>query len=110
MANGGAPVLDYKVSSQQASGTYSIIASGVISTQYTATVLVAGNSYKFVVEARNSFGYSVVSSAVTILCATIPSTPVAPISTVSGPNVIINWTAPSSNGLPITSYKIYIQA
>lgn len=106
VSNGGAPVLDYRVSSDQATGSYTVIASGVATSQYTATVLVAGNSYSFKVEARNSFGYSALSSAVTILCATIPSTPVAPTVSVSGSNVVITWTAPSSNGLAITSYNL----
>jgi hypothetical protein len=99
-------VLDYRVSSDQAISSYIVIVSGVVTSQYTATGLVAGNRYSFKVEARNSFGYSALSSAVTILCATTPSTPVAPASSVSGPNVVITWTAPNSNGQAITFYNI----
>ena len=39
----------------------------------------------------------------------MPSAPVAPTTSISGLNVKISWTAPSSNGSPITGYLIYIQ-
>jgi len=43
------------------------------------------------------------------LCATKPSTPIAPTTSVSTSFVTITWTAPLGNGLPITAYSIYLR-
>jgi trimeric autotransporter adhesin len=96
--NGGTPVLDYRVSSDQSSGAYVILAMMVHEKSYTATGLTAGNTYKFKVEARNSYGYSSYSEIATILCATNPSMPLTPTTTVVNDEVIVDWTAPSDQG------------
>lgn len=41
-ANGGAPVLDYRISYHQASNAYAELESGITATSYTATGLTAG--------------------------------------------------------------------
>lgn len=71
--------------------------------------MVAGLTYNFKVESLNAFGYSVLSQPVSILCATIPSQPTAPVTSVSTSFVTITWATPVTNGLPITSYSIYIR-
>jgi hypothetical protein len=86
-SNGGAVVIDFRVNFDQALSTYMIRASGVTSTQYTATGLTPGLTYKFTVEARNSYGYSAVSEEKSILCATLPSVPSAPASANTLSNV-----------------------
>jgi hypothetical protein len=59
MDNGGAPVIDYRVSYDQSTGVYVVLASGLISKSYTTNVtLTPGASYNFKVESRNSVGYS----------------------------------------------------
>lgn len=59
-ANGGSLVLDYQVSYKLASDTnYSLLASGILSTSYTAVSLMSGLAYNFRVRARNAFGLSV---------------------------------------------------
>jgi hypothetical protein len=45
--NGGAPVIDYAITSDQGTGTFIVIAQGVTSTSYTATGLTAGKTYTF---------------------------------------------------------------
>ncbi len=60
-ADGGAPVIDYRISSDQSVNTYVVLASNVIPNQYTASGLTFGNTYKLRVEARNTFGYSAYS-------------------------------------------------
>lgn len=79
------------------------------SAEYTVSSLVAGLTYKFKVEARNSYGYSVYSESVAILCATSPEQPDTPLSEVQDSDVLIQWTAPLENGTPITGYKIYFR-
>ncbi len=76
---------------------------------YTATGLTAGLIYQFKLEALNGFGYSDFSSSISILCATVPDSPVAPRTSVVENNVIFDWDAPNSNGTPLTGYKIYIR-
>jgi hypothetical protein len=80
-----------------------------------ATVMIGpGKMYKFVVEARNVVGYSVVSSVQSILASTIPNKPLPPTTspTAAEINLIIDWNpladAISEIGSPITSYTIEI--
>jgi hypothetical protein len=70
-------VLDYRISWDLGGGTYEYLQSGVTSTSYTTTVTLSpGVTYKFKVEARNSFGFSIQpSNEVTIIAATIPNAP-----------------------------------
>jgi hypothetical protein len=70
---------------------------------------VVGVTYSFKVEAHNSEGYSAYSSTVSILAAEVPETPSIPSTTVVESDVIIAWTAPDSNGSPISSYIIEIR-
>jgi hypothetical protein len=45
--NGGASVLDYTISYDQGTNSYMTLASGVVGTSYTATLLTAGLTFKF---------------------------------------------------------------
>jgi len=42
-------------------------------------------------------------------CATVPSIPTAPTSTVVNSNVIFHWSSPSANGTPILGYRVYFR-
>ena len=106
--NGGTPVLDYRVSKDVA-GTYVVVQSGIMIEQYTVTGLTAGVTYKFKVQARNTEGSSAYSAEVEILAAQAPSAPLTPTTTISGSNVIVNWSAPTNNGSPILGYLILIR-
>jgi hypothetical protein len=68
-ANGGTDVLDYRVTYDQSNDDYLVLVSELNALTYTAIGLTAGNTYKFKVEARNSYGYSAYSDIVAILCA-----------------------------------------
>lgn len=68
IANGGTPVIDYRLWYDQGTGNYVALASGITNLFYLATTLTMGQTYKFKVESRNSYGYSVApSNEVTIL-------------------------------------------
>lgn len=108
-ANGGTPVIDYRINFDDGTDVFSIDVAGITSTSYTKTGLTAGITYKFKVEARNAYGYSDYSAAVAILAAQEPATPSAPTTTIFGSYVRISWTAPNSNGSPITKYLIQIK-
>ena len=60
------------------------------------------------VEGRNVNGYSVQSDDFSILHAVAPEVPNTPTTSNSGINVVIDWSAPTSNGSTITSYTILI--
>lgn len=59
--NGGAEVIDYRVSFDQSTGTWTDLDSGILQNLYTATGLTSGKYYNFRVEARNIQGYSLYS-------------------------------------------------
>jgi hypothetical protein len=103
----GSPILDYRIYSDQSTGVWTVLGTTTFRT-YTATSLTSNKSYNFKVEARNVYGYSAVSSVVTILSASIPSIITQPTTSVNVNNVVITWTAPYNGGSPITSYNIAI--
>lgn len=73
LSSGGSPIIDYRVSWDSATGagaSFTVLATAVLTKSYTTTsTLTAGAIYTFKVEARNSVGYSVLSSALAILAA-----------------------------------------
>lgn len=104
--NGGSPVIDYRIIYSNGVTTVSI--ANVLASPYTALALSTGNNYMFTVEARNAFGYSLVSNSLYLYCAYVPSIVAVGATSISGSNFIVTWTAPSNNGAVITSYKIEI--
>ena len=70
-------MIDYRVSWDQGTGDYTVIASGITSTSYTTIeTLTANTYYKFKVESRNAFGFSPsLSNDVVIRTASLPTTP-----------------------------------
>ena len=103
--------MDYRVSYDQGQGTntFVVLASGITEEAYIATGLTSGVTYIFKVQARNIKGFSAYSSEISILAAQTPDKPDAPVTSVSGSNVIIDWAAPADNGSPIVSYNILIR-
>ena len=77
--NGGSPVIDYRVSWDQGSGTYVLLATNIPGFSYTSAVtLTAHTFYSFKVESRNAVGYSTSFSPVArILNAKVPTPPLA---------------------------------
>ena len=83
------------------SGSYTEIASDVISTSYTQPGLTEGTSYQFRVRARNSIGLSSYSPAFTILAAISPDEPTSFVrneSLTTKTQVAFSWSAPSEDG------------
>jgi hypothetical protein len=75
----------------------------------TITGLTSGVTYTFKVSATNGVGTgppSAPSSPITISTPTAPGAPTAVSATPGNASASINWTAPSANGSPITSYTI----
>ena len=105
---GGDVIIDYRISIAEQGQTFSVLASGVTESTYTATGLNFGTTYEFKVESRNSYGYSAFSSTETLLCAFIADPPTTVTTVNADEKVTITWNDPIANGSPITAYKIYI--
>jgi len=70
LSDGGTAVLDYRITYDQSIGTYITLVEVLTQTQYTTAVaLISGRTYKFRIEARNSVGYSPLSTEIAILAA-----------------------------------------
>jgi hypothetical protein len=56
---GGSAVIDYRISWDQGTATYVVLASGITTASYTTTATLTANTYySFKVESRNGFGFS----------------------------------------------------
>lgn len=76
-----------------------------------ATGLTAGVIYEFKVEARNQYDHSAYSEVLTLLCAFIPEIPTDVLTSIDSPyssTMKVEWTLPTDNGSPITSYRVFI--
>lgn len=62
VGEGGTPVIDYRVWYDQAANNWKVLQSNIVATSLTVTTLTMGTEYKFKVESRNAFGYSVLFS------------------------------------------------
>lgn len=111
---GGTPVIDYTVM-VKTTGDYQEHQIGVVGTSATMDGFILGTTYTFKVKSRNQFDFSTgYTNEVSILAAKSPEQPQPPTTSVDATtdlmsNVIINWTAPTDNGSPITGYKLYIR-
>jgi hypothetical protein len=72
---GGDVIEDYRVNIRIQGETYSVLASGLTTTTYTAIDLTPGVIYEFALEARNSYGYSILSDDLALLNAFKPYPP-----------------------------------
>ncbi len=60
-------------------------------------------------QSHNAIGLSAISSEIAIIAATLPTTPVAPTTVISGTNVLISWIMQDTGGSVITSYTVKIR-
>jgi hypothetical protein len=79
---GGDIIIDYRVNIAVQGQSFTVIASGLLNPEYTATGLTSGVIYEFRVESRNSYDYSAPSDVLTLLAAFKPEAPAAPTTTV----------------------------
>ena len=109
LENGGSDIIDYRVQYDQGTSNFINLESNILTRNYDAKSLQVGVTYRFRIQARSIFGYSLSSQVVSILAAQIPDQPVAPITIFNRDFVKIDWLAPFAQGSPITSYKIYVR-
>jgi hypothetical protein len=110
-SDGDSPVLDYRISYDQSTGEYITLVEAQTEQQYTTDFyLLKGQTYSFKVEARNSVGFSEFSDPVSILVAQVPDQVQAPVTTIDGDSVRIDWTIPYDGSSPITKYLVELKA
>lgn len=105
-ANGGTPVIDYRIWYSASSGPYEVLIANVQATEFTANPLTTGVWYSFKVQARNSEGYGDFSNIITVLAAQEPDKPDAPITVWTRDFVTVQWVEPVINGAAILSYNV----
>lgn len=66
-------------------------------------------TYKFKVEALNSYGYSEESAVLEMLCAHVPDKVFVPSTSNIDDMIKVSWQEPSAHGSPILGYKILIR-
>lgn len=113
-SDGGQPILDYRISYDQARDDWKTLLTGVTTKSITVEGATPGKTYQFKIDSRNVIGYSQESAPITIKAAIIPSAP-QQVQTVRVLNdVIVSWESPSSNPLQdfadeLESYWIFIR-
>jgi len=109
-SNGGATITDYIVESSSDAGVNWTIFTDGESARAAATVtgLTNGRSYLFRVTAVTSFGQGVRSVSSSAVIPVRPaSAPLALGTTVGDGQILLNWTAPASNGgATISDYAV----
>jgi hypothetical protein len=102
--NGGAALTSYTVTSSPGNLTCTVNAPA---TSCSISGLSNGIAYTFTVKASNANGDSLASTASSsITPAKAPDAP-TDVAVVAGTGkIIVSWTAPASNGSPITSYTV----
>ena len=106
-ANGGAPILGYRIIPYAAGVAQpAIIVSGTATTRFI-TGLSDGSSYRFTVAARNVVGYAPPSAKSFAMIAGAPGPPGTPtVVKVASGSLRNTFAAPMNNGAPITQYTV----
>jgi hypothetical protein len=102
-------VTSYTVSWDQGTGSWVVRQTGVSTLSYQTTSVTVGTTYTWRVQAVNSHGTSLASSELSVLAADKPATMSAPVTSISGTNVVITWTSSYYNGAAITAYTVKIR-
>mmetsp|Transcript_9442 Transcript_9442/g.8981 ORF Transcript_9442/g.8981 Transcript_9442/m.8981 type:complete len:609 (+) Transcript_9442:2746-4572(+) len=108
---GGSAITSYALYWDNNSGTADILLADSLILTYTVTGLTAGNTYKFLVKAKNLYGTSAASASVDIDAEGTPGTVSTPVITLAGSNtdLIATWSALSdTGGLTIDAYDVEI--
>jgi hypothetical protein len=107
--DGGKTPLTYKVFSDNALGASTVEIAETSSTQYLATGLSAGSTYRFQVLAYNSVDQGLKSAAASFLAATASSEPTNLLIVNTAENEVeFSWSAPSDDGGDsVTDYEVF---
>lgn len=99
----GSPVTGYTVTVSPGGAT---VAVGPQQTSAVVTGLSNGVAYTFSVTATNGVGDGLTSTTAAVTPAGVPGRVLKPRARLQGTGAVVTWTAPSSNGDPITGYVV----
>ena len=107
VSNGGSPITGYTVTSSPAV-TAPVGCTNINALTCTFSGLTNGTAYTFTVIAINAAGNSLVSSpSSAVTPRTVPGAPTAVATTAGNTEVILTWSAPTSDGgSAITGYSV----
>jgi hypothetical protein len=111
-ADGGTPVIDYRLSWDQGTNSYLVLDIGIITKSYTTIISLTPDSvYKFRVESRNAFGYSTTySSEISVRAAKVSDAPTSlenNVAVTASGVIGLTWSAGTYNGgSPVLDYRI----
>ncbi len=110
-SNGGSPITGYKIYRGTAAGGETLLATVGNVLSYQDAAVNNGITYYYRVSAVNAIGEGAMSnevSATPAAAATAPSAPRDLTAAAGAGQVVLSWSAPSSNGgSAITAYKVY---
>ena len=106
--NGGSALTGYKIYRSTVSGGETLLTTLGSVLNYTDTNLTNGQMYYYKVSAVNVVGRRGVSNELSVTPATVPTAPTLNSPTPGNAQMVLSWSAPSSNGgTHITGYKVY---
>ena len=109
-SDGGETIIDYRVTYDQSTSNFVMLADGITERSYTTSVtLISGRTYVFKVEARNSVGYSAYTAEKSLLAAQVPGQPPTPSTSISDNDVMITWTVTDDGSAQIVGYLVKIR-
>ena len=101
--NGCLSIIDYKIE-KYSSGSWVTSVSGITALTGTVSSLSAGVSTQLRVTARNSLGFGVPSSPITLVPAILPLAPASiSVTTYGSDHLILQWSVPTDTGTGGTS-------
>ena len=105
-SDGGATVT-YNVEELTNKGSWSQVATGLTSPNYTYAGTTAKSTYSFAIVAVNSAGRSAWSTAAWLKASAVkPSVPGTPVLTDNHGSISLSWSAPTSSGGDTVTYKV----
>ena len=103
-AAGGSAITGYTVTASPDGASVTVAGTA---TSATITGLVNGTAYTFTVVATNAVGSGPVSSpTAAIVPVAVPGAAAPPVAAAGNGSATVSWSAPSSDGSPITGYTI----
>lgn len=103
---GDKEILAYNLYWDDNTGTPNIKLQSDLTTEYILTGMTGGLTYKFVITAQNIYGEGPESDELVLLASHVPDLIDIVSTSISGTQVIIDWTEPSDSYEPILEYDV----